>query len=152
MYKRIAGVLAGVLFAVVMAGCGDSKSTPTAPATPPVAPAPAPAPQRTPANIQIMGSWECTDRFCDYADFELRLVNNGGADANLNFLRIENRRMEPVLELGANYFIETFGSNVLRAGGKLDIRGRAQLGFFGALSYRDYTGARIIRFELNPPR
>ena len=86
-----------VLLAVVMAGCGDSKSTPTAPApaTTPAATAPAPPP-RTPAEIQITGSYVCADRFCDTADYDISLVNNGGAVANLNFIRIENRRMQPV--------------------------------------------------------
>ena len=60
--------------------------------------------------------------------------------------------MQPVAELGADHFINAFGSNVLPAGGTLDLQLTAQLGFYGVLGYSDYTGAWIIRGELNPPR
>ena len=147
-------IVFGFVTLLFSAGCGDGGSnTPTSPApTPPPAATVPPPPSRTPADIRVSGSYECADRFCDSANYAFQLVNNGGADANLNFIRIENRRMDPVLELGADHFINTFGSNVLPVGGQLDFQLRAQLGFYVVLGYGDYTGAWIIRVELNPPR
>ena len=144
------------IFLLTLSACGsDKSSSPTAPtpapAAAPVAAAPVPPP-RTPAKLQISGSYTCTNRFCDAAIYDITLENTGGANANINFIRIENRQFQPVLELGADHFINTFGSNLLPAGNKVDFQLNAPLGFYLVIGYRDYAGIWEIRVELNPPR
>ena len=134
------------IFLLTLSACGGGdKSTSS------TAPTPVPPP-RTPANLQISGSYTCTNRLCHAAIYDITLENTGGANANINFIRIENRRQQPVLELGADHFINAFGSNRLSAGNKLIFQLNAQLGFYLVLGYGDYTGNRVLRVELNPPR
>lgn len=132
-----------VCIAVIGASCKDSPSMPstttpttTATTTPPV--------PTTPANaeISLTGTFECVDPFCDFAAFDLTLRNTGGVGANLNFIRIENRDMVPILELGADHFINAFGNNRLEAGATMDFVLNGQLGFVVIVGYRDDNGNR----------
>lgn len=132
----IVGVLAGTL----ACGDGDSPSAPTTTTTPPPTSTPPPPAPPADAIITLTGSYECLDPFCDFALFQLRLENSGGVGANLNFIRVENRNEQPILELGADHFINTFGNNRLEAGEVLDFVLTAQLGFVVIVGYGDDNG------------
>ena len=67
---------------------------------------------------------------------------SGGVGANLNFIRIENRNGQPVLELGADHFINAFGNNRIEAGETLDFVLNAQLGYVLVIGYKGDTSAR----------
>ncbi len=139
MHRLIAGL---VLLAVVMAGCGDSKSTPTAPATTPA-----------PPNLELSGSYECTNRFCDNATYSIELTNTGGETANVNYVRGENRNEQPIWEFGANVFIETYGTNKIGPGEVFSGTFVRQLGFYIVVGYGDQRGQNwFVKWRLNPPR
>ena len=127
---------------VTMWGCGsNSSSTPTS--TPPPAATTPPAPPPAPADavITLTGIFECLNRFCDNAAFDLILRNTGGVGANLNFIRVENRNGQPILELGADHFINTFGNNRrLEAGETMEFVLTSQLGFVVIVGYGDDNG------------
>ena len=148
MYRLIAGL---VLLCAVFAGCGDSKSTPTAPATAQT-PRAAPQPPARPANLELEGSYKCVTRFCDNAIYELSLTNTGGRTANINYLRGENRNDQPIWEFGANVFIEVFGTNQLNPGETLSSTFRRQLGYYLTVGYGAGGQNWEVRYRTNPPR
>lgn len=133
----IAGTVAGIM------ACGDSTTTPTpTPTSSPTSgttPTPPPAPPAD-AVLTLTGSYECLDQWCDYAFFTLTLRNTGGVGANLNFIRVENKNGQPILELGADHFINAFGSNRLEAGDTLDFVLTSQLGYVVIVGYGDDNG------------
>jgi hypothetical protein len=140
--KLLPILIAGVLTSIM--GCGgDSPSTPTPTATPTptvtATPAPTPAPPAD-AVVTLTGSYRCLDPFCDFAAFNLTLRNTGGVGANLNFIRVENQNGQPILELGADHFINTFGDNRLEADQTLDFVLTAQLGYVVIVGYGDDNG------------
>lgn len=145
--KLLPIVVAGALTGIVACG-GDSPVTPTPTATattPPPAtstPTPTTPPPAPPADavITLTGSYSCLDPWCDYAHFDLTLKNTGGVGANLNFIRVENKNGQPILELGADHFINAFGNNRLEAGETLDFVLTAQLGYVVIVGYRDDNG------------
>jgi len=138
MNTKLVSFLVVIVVMTMMACGGDSPSSTTSPdptPTPTTATTPPPAP--TNAVITLTGSFECTDSFCDDATFDLTLRNTGGVGANLNFVRIENRNRQAILELGADHFNNAFGNNRLEAGATLDFVLTGPLGFVVIVGYRD---------------
>jgi len=135
------------LFALLLfASCKDGGSTSPSQApssSPDPAPTPAAPQARTNAELQLGGSWACTDSFCDTAQFDLVLKNTGGVGANLNFIRIENRSGQPILELGADHFVNAFGNNRIEAGQTLEFVLNGPLGFMLVIGSRDDNGVKI---------
>jgi len=135
MNAKLAPIL--VVIVMTMMACGGDSSSTTTPT-----PTPTPTPPPTNAVITLTGSFECTDSFCDGAIYDLTLRNTGGVGANLNFVRVENRNRQAILELGASHFKNFLGGNRLEAGARLDFLLTGQLGFVVLVGYRDDNGNR----------